>query len=101
MELGELDKAAEGFNTILERDPTQPDIYLFLGNIYGMQGNMGEAHYYLGKHYQLKGSWKTSVVHLVIALSLITDPSQKDESETMLKRATKTARDESLEKEVE
>ncbi len=101
MELGELDKAAEGFNTILERDPTQPDIYLFLGNIYGMQGNMGEAHYYLGKYYQLKGSWKTSVVHLEKALPLITDPKQKEEIETMLKRATKTARRESLEKEAE
>ena len=101
MELGELDKAADGFNTILERNPTETEAYLFLGNTYGMQGNMGEAHYYLGKYYQLKGSWKTAVVHLEKALPLITDPKQKEEIETMLKRATKTARDESLEKEVE
>lgn len=101
MELGELDKAADGFTTILERNPTETEAYLFLGNTYGMQGNMGEAHYYLGKYYQLKGSWKTAVVHLEKALPLITDPKQKEEIETMLKRATKTARDESLEKEVE
>ncbi len=101
MELGELDKAADGFNTILERNPTETETYLFLGNIYGMQGKMGEAHYYLGKYYQSKGSWKTAVVHLEKALPLITDPKQKEEIETMLKRATKTARRESLEKEVE
>lgn len=101
MELGELDKAADGFNTIIERNPTETETYLFLGNTYGLQGNMGEAHYYLGKYYQLKGSRKTAVVHLEKALPLITDPKQKEEIETMLKRATKTARDESLEKEVE
>ncbi len=101
MELGELDKAADGFNTILERNSTETGIYLFLGNIYGMQGKMGKAHYYLGKYYQSKGSWKTAVVHLEKALPLTTDPKQKEEIEAMLKRATKTARRESLEEEGE
>ena len=101
MELGELDKAADGFNTILKNNSTKTETYLFLGNIYGMQGKMGEAHYFLGKYYQSKGSWKTAVVHLEKALPLITDPKQKEEIEAMLKRATKTARRESLEKEFE
>ncbi len=101
MELGNLDNAADGFNTILKKDPKETEAYLFLGNIYGMQGNMGKAHYHLGKYYQLKGSWKTAVVHLEKALPLITDPKQKEDIETMLKQVKKSARRESLEKEEE
>ena len=64
-----------------------------------MKGEMGKAHYHLGKYYLLKGSWKTAVIHLEKAQPLITEPKQKEEIETMLKQATKTARRESLEKE--
>ena len=99
MELGNLGKAADGFNTILKNNAKETEAYLFLGNIYGMQENMGEAHYYLGKYYQLKGSWKTAAFHLEKALPLITDPKQKEDIETMLKQIKKTAQRESLEKE--
>lgn len=99
MELGNLDKAADGFSTLLKKNPTETEAYLFLGNIYGMKGEMGKAHYHLGKYYLLKGSWKTAVIHLEKAQPLITEPKQKEEIETMLKQATKTARRESLEKE--
>ena len=99
MELGNLDKAADGFNTILKRNPKESEIYLFLGNIYGMQENLGEAHYHLGKYHQLKGRWKTAIVHLEKALPLISDPKQKEEIETMLKQVKKTAKREAREKE--
>ncbi len=92
MELGNLDKAIDGFNTILKRNSKEPEIYLFLGNVYGMQENIGEAHYYLGKYNQLKGRWKTAAVHLEKALPLTTDPKQKKEIETMLKRVKKIAK---------
>ncbi len=92
MELGNLDKAADGFNTILKRNSKEPEIYLFLGNVYGMQEKIGEAHYYLGKYNQLKGRWKTAAVHLEKALPLTTDPKQKKEIETMLKRVNKIAK---------
>ena len=92
MELGNLDKATDGFNTILKRNSKEPEIYLFLGNVYGMQENIGEAHYYLGKYNQLKGRWKTAIVHLEKALPLTTDPKQKEEIETMLKRVKKIAK---------
>ena len=92
MELGNLDKAADGFNTILKRNSKEPEIYLFLGNVYGMQENIGKAHYYLGKYNQLKGRWKTAIVHLEKALPLTTDPKQKEEIETMLKRVKKIAK---------
>ena len=101
MELGDLDKAAEGFNTILKRNPKETEAYLFLGNIYGMQKNMGEAHYHLGKYNQLKRRWKTAVVHLEKALPLISDPKQKEEIETMLKQVKKAAKREAQEKEAE
>ena len=99
MELGNLDKAADGFHTILKRNPKETDIYLFLGNIYGMQENLGEAHYHLGKYNKLKGRWKTAIVHLEKALPLISDPKQKEEIESMLKQVKKTAKRVEREKE--
>lgn len=98
MELGNLEKAAEGFNAILKKKPNDAETYLFLGNTYGLQGNMGDAHYHLGKYYYLKGSWKTAVFHLEKALPLISDPKQKEEIETMLKQAKKTNQRELMEK---
>jgi predicted Zn-dependent protease len=101
MELGNLDKAADGFHTILKRNPKETETYLFLGNIYGMQEKLGEAHYYLGKYHKLKGRWKTAIVHLEKALPLISDPKQKEEIKTMLKQVKKTAKREVREKEGE
>ena len=101
MELGDLDKAAQGFNTIIKRNPKETEAYLFLGNIYGMQNNLGQAHYYLGKFNQLKRRWKTALVHLEKALSIISDPKQKEEVETLLKQVKKAAKREAQEKEAE
>ena len=101
MELGNLDKAADGFNTILEKNPKETEAYLFLGNIYGMQNNLGEAHYHLGKYHQLKGHWNTAIVHLEKALPLITDPTKKEEINTMLKQLQKAAKREEQKKEEE
>jgi predicted Zn-dependent protease len=101
MELGNLDKAADGFNTILKRNPKETEVYLFLGNIYGMQENLGQAHYHLGKYHKLKGRWKTAIVHLEKARPLIADPKQKEEIETMLQQIKKAAKREELEKETD
>jgi len=97
MELGNLDKAADGFHTILKRNPKETETYLFLGNIYGMQENLGEAHYHLGKYHKLKERWKTAIVHLEKALPLVSDPKQKEEIKTMLKQVKKTAKREARE----
>jgi predicted Zn-dependent protease len=99
MELGNLDNAADGFHTILKRNQKDTEVYLFLGNIYGMQENLGEAHYYLGKYHKLKGRWKTAIVHLEKALPLVSDPMQKEEIERMLKQIKKIAKREELNKE--
>ena len=101
LELGNLDKAADGFHTILKKTPKESEIYLFLGNIYGMQENLGEAHYHLGKYHKLKGRWKTAIVHLEKALPLISDPKQIEEIKTMLQQVKKTAKQEAREKEEE
>jgi len=99
MELGNLDKAIRGFDTILKRNPKETVVYLYLGNIYGMQEKTGEAHYFLGKYYKLKGRWKTARFHLEKASPLINDPKQKEEIETMLKQIRKITKSEALEKE--
>jgi predicted Zn-dependent protease len=99
MELGNLDKATEGFDTILKRNPKETEIYRYIGNIYGMQEKTGAAHYFLGKYYKLKGRWKTASFHLEKALPLISDPKQKEEIETMLEQVGKRAKSETGKKE--
>jgi predicted Zn-dependent protease len=98
MALGNLDAAADGFNTYIKKNPKKAEAYRFLGNIYGMQEKLGLAHYHLGKYNQMKGRWKTAMVHLKKAIALISDPKKKEEIEGMLKQAKKAANREAREK---
>lgn len=98
MTLGNLDRAADGFNSILKKDPNNTEIYRYLGNIYGLQENLGEAHFHLGKYYQRIGRWKTAIVHLEKAQLTATSSKRKEEIETMLKQVKKAAKKEARDK---
>jgi len=97
MALGNLDQAAEGFRAYLKQKPKDTEVHRFLGNIYGMQEELGQAHYHLGKYNQMKGRWETAVVHLEKALPLVTDAKQKEEIEALLKKVRKAAKREARE----
>jgi predicted Zn-dependent protease len=98
MELDQLEKAADIFRTLLQTDPKNKQVYLFLGNIYGQQGKLEEAHYYLGIYHKMNRRWKTAAVHLQKALEHTTDPKKKEEIEKDLEVVRKEADRELAEK---
>jgi uncharacterized protein HemY len=98
MELGQLEKAADTFRILLQKDPQNKQVYLFLGNIYGQQEKLGDAHYYLGIYHKMNNHWKTAAVHLNKALQYITDQKKKEEIEEILKSVQKELKNEASEK---
>jgi len=91
MALGNLTQAVEELNAYIEKNPKDPEAHSLLGSTYGMQENLGMAHYHLGKYNQMKGRWKTARIHLQKALPFISDPTQKEEIETMLEQVKKSS----------
>ncbi len=98
MELDQLEKAADSFKTLLNKDPQNKETYLFLGNIYGQQEKLGDAHYYLGIYHKMNSRWKTAAIHLNKALQYTTDQKKKEEIEEVLKIVQKEAKREMAEK---
>ena len=45
LELGEYDQAAEALKEVLEKHPTSIQALYYLGEAYGKEGRMGDAHY--------------------------------------------------------
>jgi predicted Zn-dependent protease len=98
MELGQLEKAADSFHIVLQKNPKDKQIYLFLGNIYGQQEKLGDAHYYLGIYHKMNNRWKTAAIHLKKALQHINDQKKKEEIEKLLESVQKEAKREAAEK---
>jgi predicted Zn-dependent protease len=94
MELDQLQDAADAFHSLQVKDPDNKETYLFLGNIYGQQDKLGEAHYYLGIYHKMSRHWKTAAIHLNKALQYTTDPKKKEELEAMLKVVQKEIKNE-------
>ena len=99
MALGNLDQSVEEFNTYIKKNPKEAEAHRLLGSTYGMQEELGLAHYHLGKYNQMKGRWKTAGIHLQKALPLVTDPKQRVEIEKMLEQVNKAANREARKKE--
>ncbi len=59
-------------------------LYL-LGNTYGKQGQLGLAHYYLGKYYKADGQARKAVFQFQKALKLIKDSDKEKEIKAILK----------------
>jgi predicted Zn-dependent protease len=99
MQLDNLEKAADVFQQIIEQDPDNAETYHFLGNVYGRQEKLGEAHYYLGIYNKMKGRWKTAEFHLKKALPKATGADRKETIEEMLKTVSKEAKKEARQRE--
>ncbi len=101
IELEEYEKASSALRKLLEKRPNYQSAYYYLGNALGKQGQMGDAHYYLGIFYQNKRDFKNAVFHLKRTLKYSIDPVRRSEVEKMLARAKKkksAQRDEAIKK---
>jgi predicted Zn-dependent protease len=91
IELGDYAKAVSLLEPLVERTPGYTTAYYALGEAFGRQKKMGEAHYYLGLFYWNRKDTKNAVFHLKRASELISDDKKQEKIKNMLKRFQKDA----------
>jgi predicted Zn-dependent protease len=86
LELGSYDKASAVFLDIVKKNPTYTQVYYFLGQSLGKQGELADAHYYLAVFHARKRDYQTAVIQLRRALKHAKDPEKKAKIEKSLKK---------------
>ena len=86
MEMGLLDEASPVLREVVEKHPGYTKAYFILGQSLGKQGNLGDAHYYLGVYHTRKGDYKTAVAQYRRALKYVKDVERRTKIEKRLKR---------------
>jgi len=95
MELGQFKAASDYFYSLLKKHPAYSQGYYLLGQSLGKEGNLGEAHYYLGVFYLRKREFKSATVHFKKALKNTDDIERKQKIEEILAKLNKaTGKDE-------
>ncbi len=89
MGLKEFESAESVFKDLLEKHPDYRQTLYFLGEAYGRQGKMEDAHYHLGLYYKDIKDLKNANFHLKRTLKLTKDPERKLNIEEMLKKIRK------------
>lgn len=84
MELNQLDAAIGTFTRLIKKHPNHKQAYYSLGESYGRNQDMPNAHYYLGLHSAKKGERRTAHFHLVRARRLLKDPAKLEVIEKTL-----------------
>ena len=85
MEMGLLDEASPVLREVVEKHPGYTKAYFILGQSLGKQGNLGDAHYYLGVYHTRKGDYKTAVAQYRRALKYVKDVERRTKIEKRLK----------------
>ncbi len=85
MEMERFDEASPVLQAVVEKHPGFTQAYYILGQSLGKQGNMGDAHYYLGIYHTRKGDYKTAVAQYRRALKYVKDPDRRRKIEERLK----------------
>jgi len=86
LELGAYDNASAVFLDIVKKNPTYTQVYYFLGQSLGKQGELADAHYYLAVFHARKRDYQTAVIQLRLALKHAKDPEKKAKIEKSLKK---------------
>jgi predicted Zn-dependent protease len=89
MELGQMQEATNIFLNLSQQHPQFAPAYYYLGQSLGKQGNLGEAHYYLGIYYVKKQDLKSAVAQLKLALRHQQDPEKREQIENLLSEISK------------
>ncbi len=88
-ELAHRTEAIDILQGLVAQNPENKRALYLLGNTHGKQGNLGLAHYYLGRYYQAEGQARNAVIQFQKALKLIKDSEKASEIEAMLKELKK------------
>jgi predicted Zn-dependent protease len=76
MELNQLNEAIGTFTKLIKEYPDHKPAYYSLGDTYGRNRDMPNAHYYLGLHSVKTGDVRNAHFHLSRARRLIEDPAK-------------------------
>ena len=76
MAMGQYEKAAYSFESLIDAYQDYRQAYYFLGETYGKLDRMPDAHFYLGLFYYAKGEYRTARFHLQRAKNAIADPAK-------------------------
>jgi predicted Zn-dependent protease len=85
MELELYDEASLVLLGLVEKNPDYTEAYYFLGQSLGKQGNLADAHYYLGVYHSRKKDYQTAVVQFQNALKYTKDAERRAQIENKLK----------------
>jgi predicted Zn-dependent protease len=86
MEMGLPDEASPVLREVVEKHPGYTKAYFILGQSLGKQGNLGDAHYYLGVYHTRKRDYKIAVAQYRRALKYVKDIERRTKIEKRLKR---------------
>jgi len=84
LEMGMYPEALSSLEAVSERNDEFVEVYYYLGEAYGKQGQLGKSHYNLGIYYNKVRRPKTAVFHLKRALENTDDPDEKRDIEEMI-----------------
>ena len=86
MDMGLFDEASSVLLDVVKKHPGYTKAYFILGQSLGKQGNLGDAHYYLGVYHTRRGEYKIAVVQYRRALKYVKDPDKRKKIEERLKK---------------
>jgi beta-barrel assembly-enhancing protease len=76
MALHKLKGAIDTFTRLIKEHPDHKQAYFSLGDAYGRNKDIPNAHYYLGLYSVKTGDYRTAHFHLTKARKLVTDPAK-------------------------
>ena len=89
MEMARYDEASSVLRGVVEKHPGYTRAYYILGQSLGKQGNLADAHYYLGIYHTRKRDLSTAIVQYRRALKYTKDPERQAIIEKRLKQLEK------------
>jgi predicted Zn-dependent protease len=84
LEMGQPKAASDYFLSLVEKYPRYKHGYYFLGQSLGKEGDLGNAHYYLGIFNLIEQDFKSASVHFKRALKHTEDSGRREEIEKIL-----------------
>ena len=89
MELSQFKAASSYFRQLTEKHPRYKEGFYLLGQSSGKEGNLADAHYYLGIYFLKKRDRKSAVIHFNRALKHTNDANRRQEIEKILAKLDK------------
>ena len=85
-ELGRRSEAIALYTAVVQKAPDYREAYYFLGQNLGQQGDLTDAHYYLGIYHLRGRDLKTAAAQFKQALRHTADPEKRERAERLLRQ---------------